>query len=349
MWSPCAPRAAMTSLQPVVNWSVRSQIVRDAANVIGKILMTQRRLQVASSEFRFAFYNDYLEVMVGLRCVCRQQLARAEMRGTGNVLKFWRSGFGRLLAMLVVCAGLASCVTTETGGFNDKKDPKKAVELSVQAARNYIRDGNWEAAKRHLKTALEIDDNNAEAHESLAQVFWMTGEIEQADVHYRRSIALDSSNSRTRNNYAAYLYQQKRYKDAASQLEVVAQDLLYDRRAGAFQNLGMARMKLKDYAGAKQALERAQLMERGNVPILLQLAEVNFRLGEFAKSQELYEVFRKDAKQQTPGSLWLGVRLADKFGDNNAKSSYALALKNLYPRSDEYLEYVSVYGNDGTK
>jgi type IV pilus assembly protein PilF len=45
------------------------------------------------------------------------------------------------------------------------------------------------------------------------------------------------------------------------------------------------------------------------------------------------------------------VRLADKFGDRNAQASYALALKNLYPRSEEYLEYVSVYGNgnDGSK
>jgi type IV pilus assembly protein PilF len=244
---------------------------------------------------------------------------------------------------------LAGCVTTEKGGFNEKKDPKKAVELSVQAARSYIQQGNWDAAKRHLKTALEIDENNAETHESLAQVFWQTGEIEQADIHFRRAIVLDGKSSRVRNNYAAYLYQQKRYQDAESQLDVVCEDLLYERRAAAFLNLGMARMKLKNYAGAKDAFERSQKMERDNTAVVLQLAEVNFRLGSFARSQELFEGFRKDAKRQTPGSLWLGIRLADKLGDHNAQASYALALKNLYPRSEEYLEYVSVYGNDGSR
>jgi type IV pilus assembly protein PilF len=258
---------------------------------------------------------------------------------------------GQWLAVLLLSVAATGCVTTETGGVASKKDPQKAAELSVQAARNYIRDRNWDAARRHLKTALEIDDNNGEAHESLAQVFWMTGEIEQADVHFRRAVSLDGKNSRVRNNYAAYLYQQKRYKDAESQLEVVAEDLLYDKRAGAFQNLGKARIKLKDYAGAKTALERSLMMERGNLAAMLELAEVNFRLGEFVRSQELFNAFRKDAKRQTPASLWLGVRLADKFGDRDAKASYALALRNLYPRSEEYLEYVSVYGNgnDGTQ
>lgn len=246
-------------------------------------------------------------------------------------------------------AVLAGCVTTETGGFADKKDPKKAVELSVQAARNYLQEGNYEAAKRHLKTALEMDDNNAEVHESLAQVFWQTGEIEQADVHFRRAIALDGKNSRVRNNYAAYLYQQKRYQDAVAQLKLVCEDLLYDKRPTAFLNLGMAQLKLKDYTGAKTAFERAQLMDRNNPAILFQLAEVNFRLGEYARSQELFNAFRKDARRQTAASLWLGIRLADKFGDHNAQASYALALKNLYPRSEEYLEYVSVYGNDGKR
>ncbi len=264
------------------------------------------------------------------------------------MLRNWQGKNARLM-MLLLFVVFAGCVTTETGGFSDKKDPKKAVELSVQAARNYIQQRNWEAAKRHLKIALDMDDNNAEAHESLAQVFGMTGEIEQADIHFRRAIALDGKNSRTRNNYAAFLYQQKRYQEAETQLEAVADDLLYERRASAFLNLGMTRMKLKKFKGAQAALERSQLMERGNPMVLFQLAEVSFQLGEIAKSQELFDLFRRDQKQPTPASLWLGIRLADKSGDRNTKASNALALKNLYPRSEEYLEYVSVYGNDGSQ
>ena len=244
---------------------------------------------------------------------------------------------------------LAGCVTTESGGFQDKKDPQKTLSYSIQAARNYIQQGNWEAAKRHLKTALEIDDRNADVHETMAQVFWNTGEFEQAELHFRRAISLDGKSSRVRNNYAAFLYQQKRYADAEVQLEKVADDLLYEKRSEAFVGLGRVRLKLKKYREAKDVLERARLMERNSMLAVFELAEAYYQLGEYSKSQELYDAYRQQLNAQTPGSLWLGIRLADKFGDHNAQASYALALKNLYPRSEEYLEYMSVYGNGGQK
>jgi type IV pilus assembly protein PilF len=253
------------------------------------------------------------------------------------------------VAVAAILAGLlcAGCVTTETGGFTEKKDPQKAIEHSVHAARNYIQQRNWEAAKRHLKIALELDDRNADVHEAMAQVFWNTGEYEQAEQHFRRAVTLNGTSSRTRNNYAAFLFQQKRYKDAEVQLESVADDMLYDRRGNALVSLGRVRLKLKKYAEAKDALERAHLMDRDNTVAVLELAEALYQLGEYPKAQSYYDAYRKQTKGQSPGSLWLGIRLAEKFGDQNAKASYALALKNLYPRSEEYLEYMSAYGHGG--
>ncbi len=255
------------------------------------------------------------------------------------MLRVWRR-FVVVLAVLL----LAGCVTTETGVFTEKKDPKKAVQLSVEAARGYIQRGNWEAAKRHLRSAQEADPNNAEVQEALGLVFQNTGEFELADQHFRKAVSLDGSSSRIRNNYAVYLYQQKRYEDAASQLEKVVADTLYEGRPNAYVNLGLVRMKLKQYEPARAAFDRARLMDRRNPLTLFQLAEANYQLGELARAQDFYSAYRKQVPKQTAGSLWLGIRLADKFGDRNAMASYALALKNLYPRSEEYLEYQSVYG-----
>lgn len=256
--------------------------------------------------------------------------------------------WGRRAAAAWLMAMIAGCVTTETGVFTEKKDPKKALEYSVQAARSYVQQRNWDAAKRHLKTALELDPNNADVHETMAQVFWNTGEYELADEHFRRAVSLDGSQARLRNNYAAFLYQRERYADAERQLEKVVEDVLYEKRPAAYVNLGLARIKLKEYDSARNALERGLLMDRGNQQAVFALAEVYFQLGDFAKAQNYYENYRKQVQRQSPGSLWLGIRLADKFNDRNALASYALALKNLYPRSAEYLEYVSVYGNERT-
>src|SRR5690606_23855707 len=248
----------------------------------------------------------------------------------------------RSMAALLLAATLAlpGCVTTQTGGYDVKKDPQKAVDHSVQAARNYIQRGNWEAAKRHLKIALEINDRDASVHESMAQVFWKTGEFEQADQHFRRAIALDSSSSRARNNYAPFLYDRKRYAEAEPELERVAGDMLYERRPDAFVNLGRVRVKLGKYAAAQDVLERAALMDRDNATLIsFELAEVHYQLGDYAKAQRYYETSRKAASSQSAASLSLGIRLAEKLGDHDAVASYALALKNLYPQSEEYIAY----------
>lgn len=259
------------------------------------------------------------------------------------MLKFWRRTMVTACGLLL----LAGCVTTESGGFETKKDPQKALTLSVQAARDYMQQGNWEAAKRHLKNALEINDRDANVHETMGLVFWKTGEYEQADEHFRRALALDGKSSRIRNNYAAFLYQQRRYADSEAQLDKVAEDLMYEKRAEAFVNLGMVRIKLKKFAAAKDALERARMMDTNNLITVFALSEVYYQMGDFSQSQEFYTAYRRQVQAQTPESLWLGIRLADKFGDRDAKASYAMALKNLYPRSEEYLEYKSAYDHGG--
>lgn len=253
------------------------------------------------------------------------------------------------LAAGLVCFALGGCVTTQTGGFEGKRDPKKTLEYSVEAARSYLQQGNYEAAKRHLKNALEVDSNNADVHETMAQVFWQTGEYEQADEHFRRALSVAGNSSRIRNNYAAFLYSQKRYRDAEEQLLKVAADLMYERRGDAFINLGRVQIKLKEYPAAKDTLERALLMQRNNPETVFALAEVYYQLGDLTKAQQFYAAYRQQVPTQSAESLWLGIRLAEKNRDHDTVASYAMALKNLFPRSDEYIEYKSVYGDGGAK
>ena len=189
--------------------------------------------------------------------------------------------------------------------------------------------------------------DNAEINEALALVYQNTGELERADTAYKKAIRLDGSISRVRNNYAAFLYAQERYQEALKQLKLVVEDTLYERRAAAYMNLGRCYTKLNQYTQAKEAYKRSFLMDRRNIIVQLELAEVYFELKEFPDAQRFYDGFRQSVRQQPARALWLGIRLADQFDDRDAMSSYALALKNLYPRSKEYLAYKQAYDNDG--
>lgn len=246
-------------------------------------------------------------------------------------------------SFLLITMIMSACVTTERGGVGDRVEKSKALKDTVQLARVYISEGKWEAAKKHLRTALEFDDSNAEIYEAMALVFENTGEVDLAERHYKQSIGLNSKAARVRNNYAAFLYKQKRYNEAVNQLEEVVTDTLYSKRSSAFVNLGRSYIQLKELEKARDAFRRAYLMNRKDIPLTFELADVHFQLEEYPISQQYYDAYRKQVSQQPARALWLGIRLAEKFDNKDAMSSYSMALRNMYPTSFEFLAYQKAF------
>ncbi len=243
------------------------------------------------------------------------------------------------VALLAVLALLAGCITTTEGGFTEEASPEKALQQRVELARQYIGEGNWEAAKRNLKLAYEIDPNNAYVYEAFALVYQSTGEYELAEENFKMALKIDPNFPRARNNFAAFLFSQQRYKEAAKQLELVIKDSLYTGRPLAFVNLGLCRLQLFDPEGAEEAFVRALAMDRTNSIALLEMAQLRFDAGDYANARKYYDTYRTVVRQQSARGLWLGVRLARESGNLNDESSYALALSNLYPDSVEYEAY----------
>ena len=244
----------------------------------------------------------------------------------------------RLLPVLL-CAALAGCVTESESVFTEKAAPAEAMQQRVALARRYIGDGNWEDAKRNLQAAVAIDDRNPQVYEAFALVYQSTGEYELAEESFERAIALDRRFSRARNNYAAFLYGRQRYREAEQQLEEVVRDTLYSARPRAFVNLALCRLRLGNPVAAQDALARALAMEPESTVALLELAQLRLEAGDSGAASHYYERYRRAVRRPSARGLWLGVRVARADGDADAESSYALALRNLYPQSAEYAAY----------
>lgn len=250
------------------------------------------------------------------------------------------------LYLLLLCTLLGGCITTKESVFTEDASPQKALEKRVYLARQYIGDGNWEAAKRNLKLATEIDANNAEVYEAFALVYQSTGEYELAEENFKKAISLNKKFSRCRNNYAAFLYSQERYKEAEKQLDYVVQDTLYSGRPNAFVNLGLCRLKLFDTQGAEEAFVRALAMDRTNQIALLELARIRYEAQDYPTANRYYDIYRTVVRKQSAAGLLLGIQLAKADDDRNSEASYALALRNMYPKSAEYQAYKRTVKSD---
>ncbi|MFT4997283.1 MAG: type IV pilus assembly protein PilF [Chitinophagales bacterium] len=241
--------------------------------------------------------------------------------------------------MVLFVFSLSACVTTtENSGFTNNSSPESALLSHIEAAYEYLRRGDFENARRHLRNAAEINDRDATVHNAMAYSYELSGDLDLADETYRKAISLDGSLTSARNNYGVFLFKQERYKVAREQFLKVVKDTLYLRRGGAFNSLGVCELRLENYDGAKVAFERALELDRLNRAPLLELAAVGVKQNDFEYARKKYDTYKLVASQSAR-SLLLGAEIAEHYNMKNDLASIELALKNRFPDSFEYQEF----------
>lgn len=247
------------------------------------------------------------------------------------------SRFAQCCIALLLLLSLTACVTTLEGG-NPATDPDAALETYVQLGLGYLRTGNRDAARLNFNRALEIDKRSPGAHDGLALLYQMEAMNDLAERHFKRAIRYDRNFARARNNYGTFLYDQGRFEEAFKQFELASRNLNYNRRPIALVNLGRTALKLGNVDRAESALKHALVLDPRLERAMIELAEIYFDQQNYAEAKRYLDMYAEHTRH-SPRSLWLGIRLERIFGNRDKEASYGLALKNLHPYSQEYLEY----------
>jgi len=240
-------------------------------------------------------------------------------------------------AWFVLLLLIGGCVTEETGGQKSATQSQK-LQAFLELARGYLEKRDYTNAKRPLEQALKVDPTSAEAHVLMASVYVADGDTQLAEREYKDALRSEPRNAMAQNNYGTFLFGEGRYKDAAQHLKIAANDPSYGRRGQAYENLGLTQLKLNQPADAEQSFLRALMLNSAQPRSALELADLYFKAGDFTRCKQYFAMFNAMARP-TPRSLWLGVRLSRVLDDQDQLSSYALALKNLFPDSPEYRLY----------
>jgi len=243
----------------------------------------------------------------------------------------------RLLLPLVVL--LCGCVTTETGGIPKAKSEDDRVKAHLDLARGYLAKADIARARRPLEQALKIEPNSVEANTLMATVLQVEGEDQLAEESFKKAIRYGPDSAMAHNNYGTFLYSKGRYEEARKNLLIAVKDTSYSARAQAYENLGLTEVKLGATDDAEKTFQRALMLSSEQSRSMLELSDLYFQKGNYPASKQYFDWYGKTGKSNAR-TLWLGIRLSRVFEDQNALASYALALKNLYPGSDEYKAYL---------
>lgn len=252
------------------------------------------------------------------------------------------------LQLVVLLCGsllLSACVTTVESRLTRKADPEKAVDNYTQLGLGYIQQGRYDRARVRLNRALEIDPDYAPANNAMALLLQSEREPELAEEYFLKSIDLDSSFSQGQYNYGMFLMRDERYEKACQHLKNAAQDVEYQQRGKAFQELGLCYYRDGKVELAISTYERMLKVQRFNAPVLVNLSTLLYEKGRYDDAQQYYNRFTRlvdrQKSQHSANSLWLGIRLARVINNRADEQKLAEELRNKFPDSEEYKRYKS--------
>ena len=251
----------------------------------------------------------------------------------------------KLLMLIIFISGCSFSSPKYNKLTNNKIDYKKAALLNVDLGRSYLAQGHTERAKKKFIHALELMPALPEAHSGMGY-FWETvKENKEAEFHYRNSIALGNSKGLFYNQYAVFLCERDRYKEANKNFVLAINDKLYTQTAEVYNNAGLCALKNQDTQQAVYYLTKALHHDPRRTNLLLELAKISIEQREFNIAQHhLKQFYNIQNKKPTAPYLWLSIKVDKTLGQKDIAASNALLLKNLFPSSAEYSMYHNEYG-----
>ena len=243
--------------------------------------------------------------------------------------------YRRVLLSAVMLLLLVSCAAME----ERQEKNRRIADTHVQLAIGYIKQGQYEWALEKLKKALDVTPDNATAHSTIALVYENLGENDLADDHYQRAISLSHKDG-AKNNYGVFLCKLGRLKQADSYFQQAIETPRYPTPELAYENAGTCALKVPDLNKAESYL-RAALERNPNLPVsLYNMAEISYAQQQYLSSRAYLQRFEAVA-EHTAKSLWLGIQIERKLGDQTAEAGYAKQLQSKFPSSVEFKKLMS--------
>ena len=237
----------------------------------------------------------------------------------------------RLLILMVFGAGF---LAVGSASAEEQTDARQRAQIHTDLGAAYFSAGQLGVALEELNVAIRADSGFAPAYSMLGLVYMKLREDDKAEENFRHSLSLNSTDSDTNNNYGWFLCQRGKIDDSIRYFMAAVKNPLYATPEKSYLNAGVCARKKNDDAEAEEFLLKAIKLQPRLPPALFQLADINFKRGNYVESRKFIDQFSRIAVP-TPESLWLGIRIERRLGNSSDEASYGMQLRKTFPDSPE--------------
>jgi type IV pilus assembly protein PilF len=247
----------------------------------------------------------------------------------------------RWMAALSLAVLLAGCVSTGGNGpgsrlHSDSASDKarKGAEVHTQLGQQYMQNGELQAALEKLNKALAFDPNYPPAHTVIAVLYERIHDEPNAELHYRRAVALEPKKGAPNNNLGVFLCKEGKAAEAKPYFDRAVADPFYSTPDLALTNAGTCLIAANDLDGAEAAFRSAVQRNPVNAEALYQLAHVLYLKNDAFRARAFIQRF--DAlKQPSPDALKLGHDIELRLGNGEVAQDFARRLQAQFPDSEQ--------------
>jgi type IV pilus assembly protein PilF len=216
-----------------------------------------------------------------------------------------------------------------------KVNPEKAAIINVELGLAYLDTHQPARGKVKLQRALELAPALPEVHAAFGRYYESIGELEEAEKSYVKALKMNKHSAVSHNLYGAFLCRQGKYEKAHRAFQKALEDKTYPESASVLENTGLCELAAGNKEKARIYFEKAVRQDINRANSLLELAYMHYEQKSVDIAWQLYNRYLIVANQ-TPRSLYLGVKLARNLNYKDKEASYLLLLKSEYHDSLEY-------------
>lgn len=222
---------------------------------------------------------------------------------------------GNFSLLLLIALLFTSCASTKSV---NKSTKQKKAELYYGHGTTMLLNQDYRQALKSLLSAQELDEDNPKVLNNLGMTYYFLDQKELAFDHLKQAVRLDPKHSDARVNLGSLYFENKKYKKALAQYEMVLKDLTYQHQYRTHYNIGLIYLKLGNRKEAKKQFLLSNTQNQDYCPASYELGNVFYKEYRYNSALKWFTEASKGKCYENAGPAYMQAMTLLELNDYEA-------------------------------